>query len=129
MVSSLRCAPPTCIVRHRAALCTMHKGDEHANQGSQCSSAQCTFVPIRWCTRHVCMFVIKFFWMACLSVCLSVTRQKLLDNMHHQPTNPTNQPVLCTTDLHCAPWCTRGTYVHQKWGSPSTFLIFLAHLC
>ena len=32
--------------------------NEHANQGSQRS-----FVPIRWCIRRFCMFVIKFFFM------------------------------------------------------------------
>ncbi len=34
-----------------------------------------------------------------------------------------HRPVLCTTDLRCAPWCTRGTYVHEKCGSPPTFFI------
>ena len=29
-------------------------------------------------------------------------------------------PVLCTTDLRCAPWCTRETYVCEKWGLPPT---------
>ena len=24
------------------------------------------------------------------------------------------RPVLCTTDLHCEPWCTMGTYAHVR---------------
>ena len=35
-----------------------------------------------------------------------------------------HRPALCTTELHCAPWCTRGTYVREKWGSHPTFFIF-----
>ena len=35
-----------------------------------------------------------------------------------------HRPALCTPKLCCAPWCSRGTYVCQKWGSPPTFLIF-----
>ena len=31
--------------------------------------------------------------------------------------------ALCTTDLRCEPWCTRGTCVHQMWGSPLTFFV------
>ena len=38
-------------------------------------------------------------------------------NVHHRC-------PLCTTNLHCGPWCTRGTYVREKWGLPPTFFVF-----
>ena len=48
--TGLCCAPPTCVVHHRAVLCTMvHKGDLF-------------FVRIRGCTRRFCMFVVNFFY-------------------------------------------------------------------
>ncbi len=34
------------------------------------------------------------------------------------------RPALCTTGLRCAPWCTRGAYFREKWGSPTTLFIF-----
>ncbi len=40
---------------------------------------------------------------SCLPVCVSVWVCES-HVVHHQP-------VLCTTDLHCAPWCTIGTYI------------------
>ena len=48
--TGLHCAPPTCIVHHRPALCTV------------CCTPWCTrgiFVLIRWCTRYFCMFVLS----------------------------------------------------------------------
>ncbi len=35
-----------------------------------------------------------------------------------------HRSVLCTTNLCCAPWSTRETYVHEKWGSPLKLFIF-----
>ncbi len=36
--------------------------------------------------------------------------------MHHPP-------VLCTNELHCAPWCTRGSYVYEV--TPDSFHFLL----
>ena len=34
---------------------------------------------------------------------------------------------LCTTDLCCAPWCRRGTYVREKWGLARHFSFLVVH--
>ncbi len=31
--------------------------------------------------------------------------------------------MLCTINLRCAPWCTKGTYVRQMWRLPPTFVV------
>ena len=86
-------------MHHRPALCTTKSNFAMwFCTGVHFGSAQRSFVPIRWCTRRFCMFVI------CLS---GFVRATLCTTSRVQDYVVLHRPALCTTKLRCTLWCTR----------------------
>ena len=67
--------------------------------------------------------VIESDQFVCVCVCVFV-RAMLCTTSWVQDYIVHHRPALWTTDLRCAPWCTRWSYVLENWGSPLKFFIF-----